>query len=175
MWKQNLSRSVHANCATWTWPLCQVLSRVLTDLCLSRFLWLVPPPLDSYQSSEAKENSSCCHEDYVCGEVYELLLQLGFCHKKKKKKLNKNQIFTQIYEKNRLGMEYMQVSMWRPPKLYTLASWCLSRHFSFFFFLFFDIFLSGNIFSILARIYVSYLKNWHEGKDTRKAKGSGQP
>ena len=91
--------------------------------------------------------------------------------KKKKKKLNKNQIFTQIYEKNRLGMEYMQVSMWRPPKLYTLASWCLSRHFSFFFFLFFDIFLSGNIFSILARIYVSYLKNWHEGKKPEKQKG----
>ena len=91
-----------------------------------------PPPLDRYQSSEAKETSSCCHEDYVCGEVYELLLQLGFCLKKKKKKKKKSNFHSDLWEKqiNRLGMEFMQVSMWESPKLHTLAPWCLRSHFS---------------------------------------------
>lgn len=82
VWKQNWSRSAHANCATWMWPTCQVLSCVLTDSCLSKFPWSVPPPpLDSYQSSEAKGNSSPSAVS-VWGEVYELFLRLGFCLKK---------------------------------------------------------------------------------------------
>lgn len=123
------------------------------------------PPL-TVTRAQAKENSSCCHEDYVCGEFTSCSCSLGFCLKKKKKKKKKTKqksnFHSDLWEK--------QIRNGIHASIYGKAAKVHMPHGAWV-----AIFLSGNIFSILAWIYVSYLKNWHEGKDTRKAKGPGHP